>query len=76
MLYLAQLSMATPNPMVTTCADAKAYFRTNECCSATMGKEISTSTTICPTLDELVTYPLKMGNVRRRAICCARSSMR
>ena len=44
--------VATPNPMEATCADAKAYFKSNECCSSTMSKTIATSTTICPTLDD------------------------
>lgn len=50
-----------PNPLMTTCADLKAGFKANSCCAATMAEPVSISDGICPSLDELITYPAKFG---------------
>ena len=52
------------NPMMTTCGAVRSTFRDNSCCTATLGNSIPVPSA-CPTLDELVTFPKQMGNVRR-----------
>ena len=62
-MMLAQSS----NPMMTTCDAVQTTFLDNSCCTATLGNSIPVPSA-CPTLDELVTFPKQMGNVRRAAV--------
>jgi len=60
-LPLSHAVMAQTNPLVSTCGEARTLFKDNACCSATLTKEISDLDGVCPTLDELITYPVKKG---------------
>jgi len=59
-LSFATMPLAQTNPMATTCSAVRAYFRENTCCGA--DATITTPAAFCPTLDELVTYPVMGGN--------------
>jgi len=56
--------MAQTNPLTATCGDARTLFKDHACCSATLTKEIDPMVGFCPTLDELITYPVQKGVVR------------
>ena len=78
MLFFVMLSSFSPilaqsgNPMMTTCDAVRTTFLDNSCCRATLGNPIPVPSA-CPTLDELVTFPKQMGNVRRAAVPGGRS---
>ena len=59
-LSLVTMSLSQTNPMATTCSAVRSYFRENTCCGA--DATISTTAAFCPSLPELITYPVQKGN--------------
>ena len=59
-LSLVTMSLSQTNPMATTCSAVRSYFRENTCCGADAA--ISTTAAFCPSLPELITYPVQKGN--------------